>query len=265
MEVIIQPDARRAARLAGAFIAQALRRKPDLVLGLATGSTPLLLYEDLIRRHREGLDFSRVTTFNLDEYLGLPASHPASYRHFMDTHLFRHVNIPPERIHVPDGCAVDMTAHCRDYEAAIRACGGIDIQVLGIGTDGHIGFNEPASSLTSRTRTKTLMPQTRRDNARFFASLDDVPHDCVTMGIGTILDSRTCLLLAFGEQKAEAIGRAVEGPVTAMNPASSLQLHRDTRIFLDEAAASRLQLRDYYHHAFEHEPFWQTLDRQPEA
>jgi glucosamine-6-phosphate deaminase len=260
MEVIIQPDAERAAALAAAFIDRALRRKPELVLGLATGSTPLMLYRELIRRHRqEGLDFSRATSFNLDEYLGLPPDHPGAYHRFMQEHFFAQVNFAPGHTHLPDGNAPDIQAHCRFYEAMIHACGNIDIQVLGIGTDGHIGFNEPASSLVSRTRTKTLTPQTRTDNARFFARLEEVPNECVTMGIGTILESRTCLLLAFGEQKAAAVAGAIEGPVSAMNPASALQLHADTRIFLDPAAASQLKLRDYYQQIFDHEPFWRSL------
>ena len=260
MEVIVQPDAIRAARLAAAFIDHALRLKPNLVLGLATGSTPLLLYKELIRRHHEeGLDFSRVTTFNLDEYLGLAPEHPASYHTYMREQLFEQVNLSPGHMHLPNGMAPDVQAHCRDYEARITAVGGIDIQVLGIGADGHIGFNEPTSSLASHTRTKTLSVRTRRDNARFFATPADVPHACITMGIGTILRSRTCLLLASGANKAKAVAGAVEGPVTAMNPASALQLHPDARFFLDDAAAACLAQRDYYDECFAQEPFWRGL------
>jgi glucosamine-6-phosphate deaminase len=260
MEVIIQPDAARATRLAAAFIARALRRKPDLVLGLATGETPLALYRELARRHREeGLDFSRATTFNLDEYLGIPPDHPGAFRRFMQENLFDHVNLSPGHTHLLDGLAPDIDAHCRHYEGRIAASGGIDIQVLGIGTDGHIGFNEPSSSLASRTRTKTLAAQTRKDNARFFGGVDQVPNECVTMGIGTILESRTCLLLAFGERKADAVAGAVEGAVSAMNPASALQFHADTRVFLDPAAASHLKLRAYYEDVFARDAFWQRL------
>jgi glucosamine-6-phosphate deaminase len=247
MKVMIRPRADLAAESAAAFIGRELRRKPDLVLGLATGGTPLPLYRELIRRHRrEGLDFGRATTFNLDEYIGLGPAHPASYRRFMRENLFDHVNLAPERTHLPDGLAADIEAHCREYEASIRACGGIDIQVLGIGADGHIGFNEPPSSLASRTRAVVLAAGTRRDNARFFDRPEDVPATAVTMGVGTILEAGVCLLLAFGEHKAAAVAAAIEGPVTAMNPASALQLHRDARFFLDEAAAAGLRLRAYY-------------------
>ena len=260
MEIIIQKDAVQASKLAAAFIEHELRRKAELVLGLATGGTPVKLYQDLIRRHREkGLDFSQATTFNLDEYLGLSPDHPASYRRFMQEQLFNHINILPQRTHLPDGLATDIEEHCRLYEAHIQAAGGIDIQVLGIGSDGHIGFNEPSSSLASRTRTQILTSQTRSDNARFFADPADVPFECITMGIGTILESRACLLLAFGENKAEAVASAFEGPLTAMNPASALQLHRNARIFLDEAAAEKLRMRDYYREVFARNTFWSRL------
>jgi glucosamine-6-phosphate deaminase len=260
MEIIIQKDAQQASALVAAFIEREIRRKPSLVLGLATGNSPVMLYSELIRLHREhGLDFSRVTTFNLDEYLGLSPDHPASYRRFMQERLFNHINIAPEHIHLPDGLAEDVNMHCRLYEAHIKERGGIDIQVLGIGSDGHIGFNEPSSSLASRTRTKTLTSLTRRDNARFFKDPNDVPVECITMGIGTILESRVCLLLAFGKGKAKAVAGAIEGPVTAMNPASALQLHPDTRVFLDEAAASQLKLRDYYQETCERSSEWQGL------
>ncbi|MFZ4395243.1 MAG: glucosamine-6-phosphate deaminase [Kiritimatiellia bacterium] len=255
MEVIIQPTPEHAANQAAVRIAQAIRRKPALVLGLATGSTPLRLYDELVRMNREeGLDLSRITTFNLDEYLGLPATHPASYRRFMQEHFFDRTNINPQRTFVPDGMAADIPRHCREYEERIKAAGGIDIQVLGIGSDGHIGFNEPTSSLASRTRDKVLTEQTRRDNARFFQKPEDVPYVCLTMGIGTILDSRLCLLLAFGAHKAEAVAAAVEGPLTSMIPASALQLHADAKVFVDVAAAAKLKLRDYYDYAVRHSP-----------
>ncbi|MEI8242510.1 MAG: glucosamine-6-phosphate deaminase [bacterium] len=251
MEVIIQPSPADAVRLAAAQIARAVRHKPNLVLGLATGGTPVLLYAELARMNRdEGLDLSRIHTFNLDEYLGLPSDHPASYRQFMKEHLFDRTNIDPNRTFVPDGMTQDIPRHCREYEALIKSVGGIDIQVLGIGSDGHIGFNEPTSSLSSRTRDKVLTEQTRRDNARFFPRPEDVPHTCLTMGIGTILDSRQCLLLAFGAGKADAVAGAVEGPVTSMLPASALQMHADARVYIDEPAAAKLKLRAYYAYAF---------------
>ncbi len=260
MEVIILPEAAQATGLVAAYIARAVRRKPEIVLGLATGGTPVPVYRELIGRHREqGLDFSRVTTFNLDEYLGLAPDHPASYRRFMRAELFDHVNIPPQNTHVPEGSADDIESHCRQYEERIRAGGGIDIQLLGIGSDGHIGFNEPGCSLTSRTHVQRLATQTRRDNARFFNQPDEVPVAAVTMGIGTILEARVCLLLAFGAGKAAAVAGAIEGPVTAMNPASALQLHPETICFLDEAAAARLKLRDFYNEAYAHNDFWKKL------
>ena len=255
MEVIVQPTAPEAVRIAATLIAKAIRRKPALVLGLATGGTPLLLYGELARMHRsEGLDLSRIHTFNLDEYLGLPPDHPASYRRFMKENFFDRTNVDPQRTFVPDGMTQDIPRHCREYEELIRSFGGIDIQVLGIGSDGHIGFNEPTSSLSSRTRDKILTEQTRRDNARFFPTPEDVPHACLTMGIGTILDSHQCLLLAFGANKARAVAAAVEGPVTSMIPASALQLHADAKVFVDEQAAADLRLREYYDYAFRHSP-----------
>lgn len=247
MRVIIHQTGDEAGLAAAQWVARLVRQKPKAVLGLATGSTPLTVYRELIRLHRqEGLDFSRVTTFNLDEYVGLAGTHPQSYRYFMEENLFRHLNVAPERTHVPDGRALDFDQHCENYEQQIRQAGGIDLQLLGIGSDGHIAFNEPGSSLGSRTRIKMLAGQTIRDNARFFGGADQVPKMAVTMGVGTILDSRQCLLLAAGSHKAEAIREAVEGPVTAQVTASALQLHRDVIVILDEAAASRLARRDYY-------------------
>jgi glucosamine-6-phosphate deaminase len=255
MEVIVQPTPPDAARMAATLVAKAIRRKPNLVLGLATGSTPLMLYGELIRMHREeGLDFHHVTTFNLDEYLGLPPNHPASYRRFMQENFFSHINLSPQRTFVPDGMTQDIHRHCHEYEDLIVSCGGIDIQILGIGSDGHIGFNEPTSSLASRTREKALTEQTRRDNARFFATLDEVPHNCLTMGIGTILASHQCLLLAFGPKKADVVAAAVEGPVTSMVPASALQFHADAKFIVDEPAAAKLKLRAYYDYVLAHNP-----------
>jgi len=260
MEIIIQPTATAASLLAARHVARLVREKPHAILGLATGNTPLALYRELIRLHREdGLDFRHVTTFNLDEYVGLAPSHPASYHTFMHENFFAHLNVPASRIHIPDGLATDIPAHCRAYEDAIRAAGGLDLQILGIGSDGHIGFNEPSSSLASRTRIKTITAQTRRDNAYAFGTPDEMPHHVITMGVGTIMDARQVLLLAFGEKKAHAIASAVEGPITAMNPASILQMHPVAQCLLDEPAATQLTRRDYYRWVFEQKPEWQKV------
>lgn len=227
----------QAARL----VAERLRKRPALVLGLATGSTPLGTYRALIRMHREaGLDFSKAVTFNLDEYVGLGAQHSQSYHHFMDEHFFRHVNLDRESTFIPDGLASDVEAHCDWYEEQIRSRGGIDIQILGIGRNGHLAFNEPGSSLGSRTRIKPLSEETRRDNARFFASLEAVPTHAITMGIGTIMEARELILLASGERKADAVKAAVEGPITAIVPASIVQMHRRAYVIVDQAAAAKL-------------------------
>ena len=256
MEIIIQPTAEAATSVAARLIARLLREKPNAVLGLATGSTPLLLYRELIAMK---LDWRKVTTFNLDEYVGLSATHPQSYHSFMWENLFRHTNIAKKNVHIPDGMTKDIPKSCATYEKQIRAAGGIDLQVLGIGTDGHIGFNEPSSSLASRTRIKTLTQQTRKDNARFFGSEAEVPHHCITMGIGTIMEARQNLLLAFGPKKARAIAEAVEGPITAMNPASVLQLHPVTKVCLDQTAAARLKRADYYRWVYDNKPGWQQI------
>ena len=247
MRVIVEKDPESVSRTAARLAAAVLRRKPTCVLGLATGSTPLGLYRELIRMHREeGLDFSRVVTFNLDEYVGLSGTHPQSYRYFMQTNFFDHINIDLRNTHVPDGRALDFEHYCESYERMIRDEGGIDLQILGIGSDGHIAFNEPGSSLGSRTRVKTLTEETVRDNARFFGSESEVPRLALTMGVGTILESRKCLLLATGESKAKAIRNTIEGPVTAQVTASALQMHRDVVAVVDEEAARLLERRDYY-------------------
>jgi glucosamine-6-phosphate deaminase len=256
MEVIIQPTPEAVTTIAARIIDRLLREKPNAVLGLATGSTPLLLYRELIAMK---LDWRRVTTFNLDEYVGLPREHPQSYHSFMWENLFRHVNIGKKNVHIPDGNTRDIPKFCSQYEKQIRAAGGIDLQVLGIGTDGHIGFNESTSSLASRTRIKTLTRQTVRDNARFFGSEDKVPHHVITMGIGTIMEARQNLLLAFGRKKARAIAAAVEGPITSMNPASVLQMHPVTKVCLDEGAASRLKRADYFRWVYDNKPSWQKF------
>ena len=256
MEIIIQPTAAGANRVAARLLAGLIRQKPAAVLGMATGSTPLALYRELVALK---LNWRKVKTFNLDEYVGISPQHPQSYHHFMWENLFGQVNIDKKNVHIPDGLAKDIPKFCANYEKQIRAAGGIDLQVLGIGTDGHIGFNEPTSSLASRTRIKTLTPQTRKDNARFFGSEAEVPHHCITMGIGTILAARHCVLLAFGKNKARAIAEAVEGPITSMNPASALQFHPKTTVFLDEAAAAELKLKDYYRWVYENKPDWQKI------
>ncbi len=210
-------------------------------------TTPLGLYQELVRLHQdEQVDFSRVTTFNLDEYVGLPINHPQSYYHFMHEHFFRHVNIPAQNINIPSGTTSNYPAFCAWYEQRIIECGGIDLQILGIGSDGHIAFNEPTSSMNSRTRLKTLSKQTIDDNARFFDDRAEVPVYAITMGVGTILDARKLILVASGTHKAKAVAKAVEGPITSMVTASALQLHRDANVIVDEEAASQLEMRDYY-------------------
>lgn len=259
MEIIISENAEKASIAAARVIARQVKEKPASVLGLATGSTPIRLYQELIRLHQEeSLDFSEVTTFNLDEYVGLEPTHAQSYFRFMHEQLFDHLNIKEENIHIPDGMAEDIPKHCAAYEAMIVAAGGIDIQILGIGSDGHIAFNEPTSSLASRTRIKSLTQQTVQDNARFFdGDEDQVPVHCITMGIGTIMEARMNLLLAFGEGKAQAITDTVEGPVSAMVPASMLQHHRQAKVFIDEGAAAQLKKKSYYQWVYQKKPGWQ--------
>ena len=256
MEIIIQPTPEAATAIAARLIAGLVREKPSSVLGLATGSTPEHLYAQLVEMK---LDWTKITTFNLDEYVGISPQHPQSYHSFMWEKLFRHVNVAIKNVNIPDGLAKNVPASCEAYERKIVAAGGIDLQLLGIGTNGHIGFNEQTSSLASRTRIKTLTPQTRQDNARFFGSEEAVPHHVITMGIGTIMEARQCLLLAFGRKKARAIAEAVEGPVTAMNPASVLQLHKRATLIIDEEAAAELKLQDYYRWVYNNKPEWQKI------
>jgi len=253
MLVVLKKDYEEVSREAARIVAGAIRSRPDIVLGLATGSTPLGLYKELVAMHRVGgLDFSRATSFNLDEYLGLAPTHPQSFRHFMEEHLFSLVNMHPERSYVPDGTITgDYDAYCARYEESIKAAGGIDLQILGIGRNGHIGFNEPTSSLASRTRLKALSRETMEDNKHFFDSDSEVPKCAITMGIGTILDSKRVLLLASGRSKAAAIARAIEGPITSSVSASALQMHPDVTFIIDEEAAYSLTQRDYYRHVLE--------------
>ena len=247
MEVIIQSSYEEISKAAANVIAEIINSKPNAILGLATGSTPLGLYKELIRMHKyEGLDFSHVTTFNLDEYVGLSPDHNQSYHYFMHENLFNHINVEPAHVHVPDGMAEDIDGHCDWYERRIEEAGGIDLQLLGIGSDGHIAFNEPGSSLGSRTRLKTLAELTIDDNARVFEKAEDVPRFALTMGVGTIMEAGEILLLANGESKARVCADFIEGPVTARVTASMLQLHPRVIVVLDEAAAAKLQQADYY-------------------
>jgi glucosamine-6-phosphate deaminase len=259
VEVVIQPDADAVAVFVADCIERLVVQRPQAVLGLATGSSPLGVYGELVRRHRAGIiTFREVRAFLLDEYIGLASDHPQSYRAFIEHHFSTLVDIVPQNLHVPDGAADDVPSACLAYEEAMRSAGGVDLQLLGIGSDGHLGFNEPTSSLASRTRVKTLTEQTRRDNARFFGRLDDVPHHVVTQGIGTILDARHAVLIATGAGKAAPVAQAVEGPLAAVCPASALQLHPHATVVIDEAAATRLSLTDYYRDTFAHKPSWQS-------
>lgn len=260
MEVVILPGSKQIGKLAADAIEALIRRKPNAVLGLATGSSPLPVYDELAARHEQnGLDFSAAHGFALDEYVGLAPGHPESYREVIGREFTGRINIHPDNVHTPDGSAEDIPAECQAYEDRMRAMGGVDLQVLGVGTDGHIGFNEPGSSLASRTRIKTLIEQTRRDNARFFTSLAEVPHHVLTQGLGTILEARHVVLIATGAQKAPAVRDFVEGPVSAICPASVLQFHPHATILVDEAAASSLKLADFYRHTHDHKPPWQGL------
>ncbi len=259
MEVIIKASPDAASNEAARIFAAQLRRKPASVLGLATGSTPLGLYRELTARRARGeIDFSSVTTFNLDEYAG-PARRriPRSYASYMRENLFSKVNVPAEHIHIPDGMARDIPASCAEYENQIRKAGGIDLQLLGLGSTCHIGFNEPSSSLSSRTRLKTLTRQTIDDNARFFAKDEAVPKHVLTMGIGTIMEARHCMVLAAGGHKARAVAAMVEGAITADVPASVLQMHPVCTLIVDEAAAAELRRRDYYRWVYNNKPEWQ--------
>ncbi len=247
MQVLIRANYDEMSKEAAGYVSSEMRKKVKFVLGLATGSTPLGLYKELIRMHKEeGLDFSNVTTFNLDEYYGLSPTHEQSYSYFMWENLFKHVNIKKENVHIPDGLAKDVDKFCEEYEHMIEEAGGIDLQVLGIGSDGHIAFNEPISSLGSRTRLKTLTEETIKDNARFFKDESEVPRYAITMGVGTVFEARKTVLLASGAKKAEVVAKAIEGSVTASITASALQLHRDTIVVLDEEAAGKLKRKEYY-------------------
>jgi 6-phosphogluconolactonase/Glucosamine-6-phosphate isomerase/deaminase len=257
-EVVIVPTPADAGALVADEIARVIAAKPDAVLGLATGSTPLPVYQAL-RPRLEGIDVSRVRGFALDEYVGIDPAHPESYRSVITREVVEPLGLNPELIHTPNGALETIEHAGEDYEAAIAAAGGVDVQILGIGTSGHIGFNEPGSSFASRTRVKTLIEQTRIDNARFFESIDDVPVHCITQGLGTILEARHLFLLAFGEGKADAVAAAVEGPVTSSLPGSAIQLHPHVTVVVDEAAATGFENADYYRYAYANKPAWQGL------
>lgn len=262
MEVVVLPSAEDAARVAADAVGELLRRRPQAVLGLATGSSPLGLYDELARRCAEGsLSFAGVRAFLLDEYIGLPEDHPQRYRLVIERELVARVDFARGAVQGPEAAAgASIPEACASYEQAIAEAGGIDLQILGIGSDGHLGFNEPGSSLSSRTRLKTLTEQTRRDNARFFGDDPDaVPRHVITQGLGTIRDARHLVLLASGAAKAEAVHHMVEGPVSALWPASVLQLHPHVSVLVDEAAAGRLQLASYYRETWAGKPSWQAL------
>jgi glucosamine-6-phosphate deaminase len=251
MEVIITSSYDEICEKAARIIQQEWQKKNNLVLGLATGETPLGVYKKIIEMNqRKEIDFSSIIAFSLDEYLGLEEEHPQSFAFYMKENFFRHINIKMENIFRLEGKPPDIETHCQEYEEKIKSYGGIDIQILGIGRNGHIGFNEPGSSLSSRTRVKTLAEETIRDNARFFTDEQEVPRFCLTMGIGTVMEAKIIILLASGKGKSDAIKSCVEGAVTASVPASALQLHPRVKILVDEEASSLLTNKDYFRWVF---------------
>ena len=253
MLVVLKENSKEVGREAARIVASSLRANPKSVLGLATGSTPLGMYEELISLHKStGLDFSQATSFNLDEYIGLAPENPQSFHYFMHSNFFSKVNFAADHIHIPDGAfRKDYSAYCEQFERSIKSAGGIDLQILGIGRNGHIGFNEPNSSLASRTRLKELTQETIEDNKRFFPQGAEIPECAITMGIGTILDARRILILATGKSKAAAVAKAIEGPISSSVSASALQLHPDVTFIIDEDAAYALTQRDYYRRVLE--------------
>jgi glucosamine-6-phosphate deaminase len=260
VEVVIRPDKEAAELLVARMVAKELRANPHLTLGLATGRTMERVYGHLVRMYREEkLDFSLCSTFNLDEYVGLRGHDRHSYRHYMNHQLFNQVNIDLRNTHLPDGMASNLEQECLQYEQLIKKFNGIDVQLLGIGKAGHIGFNEPLSALQSRTRVKALTPTTIEQNATLFDEISQVPRRAITMGVGTILESRRCILLATGESKADIISKAVEGPITSMISATALQLHPKCIVVVDDEAAMNLQAADYYRWIFKNEPEWEEF------
>lgn len=262
MEVIICPDPQRVGEVAAAKVARVARDTgPEVVLGLSTGSSPLATYEALAHRVAEGrLDLSYAWGFALDEYVGLPQGHPESYAEVVRRTVVEPLGMQPARVFTPDGFADDIEAAALRYEEQIREAGGVDVQILGIGANGHIGFNEPGSSLASRTRIKTLTDVTRRANSRFFDSLEQVPRHCLTQGLGTIMDARQIVLVAQGETKARAIAGLVDGPVSTRCPASVLQLHPSVTVVIDESAASAIENDAYHRETYAHKPSWQRFE-----
>jgi glucosamine-6-phosphate deaminase len=261
MEVIICPSASRVGEVAAAKAARiAAEVGPKVVLGVATGSSPVQTFAVLARLARAGeLDLSQASAFALDEYVGITQGHPQSYHEIIRATVTEPMELDPARVHVPNGFADDLAAACLAYEEEIATAGGVDLQFLGVGTNGHIGFNEPTSSLTSRTRIKTLAERTRQDNARFFSSIDEVPRHCLTQGLGTIMDARHVIMVATGSGKSHAVAQVVEGPITAMFPGSVLQLHQHATIVIDEEAAAELQLADYFIQTYANLPDWQRV------
>ncbi|MDP6523198.1 MAG: glucosamine-6-phosphate deaminase [Kiritimatiellia bacterium] len=259
MEVVVRPTKPDTSWLAARLIAAAIKAKPQLVLGLATGRTMERLYAKLVQIHREErLDFSLVRTFNLDEYIGLPEEDENSYRYYMNHHLFDHINIDKRNTFLPDGMTDDEAGEGERYEAAIQEAGGIDLQLLGIGRAGHIGFNEPLSALQSRTRAKALTPLTIAENSGEFADPARIPRRAITMGVGTILEAKRLLVLVTGDSKAEILAKAIEGPITSMISATAIQLHRNVHVICDEEAAAGLSGREYYDWIFANEPEWEA-------
>ncbi len=254
MEVIIRPNADSASELTAALIAKELGKKPNLVMGLATGRTMEIVYDKVANM---SLDFSLAKSFNLDEYIGIGGEDENSYRYYMNKHLFKKINIDIRNTFLPNGIAEDLEAECSQYDRLIDENGGIDLQLLGIGRSGHIGFNEPLSALLSRTREKALTPTTIAQNSPLFDNPEDMPKRAITMGVGTILDAKRIVMLVTGSEKAEILAKAVEGPITSMVSATALQLHAHCTIITDEAAAKKLQEREYYRWIFENEPEWE--------
>ena len=263
MEVIIRPDAEEAFNIASQIISDAIWERPQICLGLATGRTMESVYDKLVELHTVfDLDFSLVRTFNLDEYIGLPPDNEGSYRYYMNKHLFNRINVDLRNTHLPNGMVGDLDWECERYERQIKEFGGIDLQLLGIGRSGHIGFNEPLSALQSRTRAKALTPVTIAQNAPLFTVPSDMPKRAITMGVGTILEAKRILMVVTGEEKADILAQAVEGPVTSMVSATALQLHPKCTVIVDESAATRLKGRDYYHWIFDNEPEWKRYRKR---
>ena len=259
MEVIIRPTTDAAVELTAQLICDQVKAKPDSVLGLATGRTMERLYDNIVVKHQAGkVSFARCASFNLDEYVGLAGDDENSYRYYMNELLFKKIDINIDETFLPDGAAQDLELACKKYEEKITDKGGIDLQLLGIGNTGHIGFNEPLSAIMSRTREKALAPITLAQNGPLFDDPADMPTRALTMGVGTILDAKRVVLLVTGKAKAEILAKAVEGPITSMISASALQLHPHCVVICDEDAASHLEGKEYYHRIFEHEPEWEA-------